>query len=61
MLQSQSRGVVSSNPKSGRLAAQLDASKSAPKGLAPEPRQQEQLVVSACLRLIYRIAKVAET
>ncbi|KAI0695592.1 hypothetical protein BC835DRAFT_935975 [Cytidiella melzeri] len=38
----QARGVVGSNPKSGRLAAQVEASKAAPK--LPEPRQEERIV-----------------
>jgi len=42
MKASQSRGVVGSNPKSGRLAAQLEANKSAPR--ASEQRQEERLV-----------------
>ncbi|KAI0669910.1 hypothetical protein C8Q78DRAFT_1079819 [Trametes maxima] len=38
----QGRGVQSTNPNGGRLAAQLEAQKSAPR--VPEPRQQERLV-----------------
>ncbi|KAI0335282.1 hypothetical protein GY45DRAFT_1317213 [Cubamyces sp. BRFM 1775] len=38
----QARGTSASNPNAGRLAAQLEAQKSAPR--VPEPRQQEQLV-----------------
>ena len=37
---------MASNPNRGKLAAQLEASKAAPR--APEPRQEGQLVVSAC-------------
>ncbi|KAI0651844.1 hypothetical protein C8Q79DRAFT_61653 [Trametes meyenii] len=40
----QGRGVQSSNPNGGRLAAQLEAQKSAPPTRVPEPRQQERLV-----------------
>ncbi|KAI0365239.1 hypothetical protein BV20DRAFT_973422 [Pilatotrama ljubarskyi] len=36
------RGIQSSNPSAGRLAAQLEAQKSAPR--VPEPNQQERLV-----------------
>ncbi|TCD71515.1 hypothetical protein EIP91_008896 [Steccherinum ochraceum] len=43
MKAAQKRGVSSSNPNKGRLAAQLDAQKSAPR--APEPRQEERLVL----------------
>ncbi|KAI0348019.1 hypothetical protein BDW22DRAFT_1424252 [Trametopsis cervina] len=38
----QKRGVVGSNPNSGRLAAQVEANKSNPR--APEQRQEERLV-----------------
>ncbi|KAI0814947.1 hypothetical protein BC629DRAFT_1588628 [Irpex lacteus] len=38
----QKRGVVSSNPQGGRLAAKLEAGKSAPR--VPEPRQEERIV-----------------
>jgi hypothetical protein len=39
------RGVNAANPNSGRLAAQLEASKSAP--VAPEPsRREDTLIVS---------------
>jgi len=38
----QSRGTHSSNPSRGKLAAQLEASKTAPR--LPEPRQEEGLV-----------------
>ncbi|KAI0639390.1 hypothetical protein C8Q77DRAFT_58276 [Trametes polyzona] len=36
------RGIQSSKPNAGRLAAQLEAQKSAPR--VPEPRQEERLV-----------------
>ncbi|KAL4243576.1 hypothetical protein ABKN59_001213 [Abortiporus biennis] len=39
---SQARGTSASNPNRGKLAAQLEASKSAPR--VPEPQQQERLV-----------------
>ncbi|EIW64681.1 uncharacterized protein TRAVEDRAFT_139761 [Trametes versicolor FP-101664 SS1] len=42
MKASQARGTHSANPNAGRLAAQLEAQKGAPR--VPEPRQQEQLV-----------------
>ncbi|OSX67590.1 hypothetical protein POSPLADRAFT_1038074 [Postia placenta MAD-698-R-SB12] len=38
----QSRGTQASNPNKGKLAANLEASKAAPR--VPEPRQEEQLV-----------------
>ncbi|KAI0778175.1 hypothetical protein BD413DRAFT_600988 [Trametes elegans] len=38
----QTRGVQSSKPAGGRLAAQLEAQKNAPR--VPEPRQEERLV-----------------
>ncbi|CAL1695867.1 unnamed protein product [Somion occarium] len=38
----QARGTNPANPKKGRLAAQLEASKSAPR--VPEPPQPERLV-----------------
>ncbi|KAH9849769.1 hypothetical protein C2E23DRAFT_348698 [Lenzites betulinus] len=41
---SHARGIQSANPNAGRLAAQLEAQKSAPR--VPEPRQQEQLVTT---------------
>lgn len=40
------RGVNTANPNKGRLAAQLETQKVAPR--APEARQEERLVVSAC-------------
>lgn len=49
--------MVSSNPKSGRLAAQLEASKSAPR--VPEQREeQQQLVVSACSIFFFFLRRV---
>ncbi|KAI8995619.1 hypothetical protein BD414DRAFT_410846 [Trametes punicea] len=48
----QARGVSTSNPNAGRLAAQLESQKSAPR--APEPGQPERLVVSAWSELLYR-------
>jgi hypothetical protein len=42
------RGVNAANPNSGRLAAQLEASRTAP--IAPEPsRREDTLIVSAPL------------
>ncbi|PCH33626.1 hypothetical protein WOLCODRAFT_112196 [Wolfiporia cocos MD-104 SS10] len=41
-LAEQTRGTHSSNPSRGKLAAQLEASKTAPR--VPEPRQEERLV-----------------
>ncbi len=49
-LQNQKRGVISSNPQGGRLAAKLEAGKSAPR--VPEPRQEERIVVSACSAIL---------
>ena len=46
-VQAQVRGVKSTNPNSGQLAAKLQAQKSQPR--APEPSQPERLVVSAWL------------
>ncbi|KZT02732.1 uncharacterized protein LAESUDRAFT_705793 [Laetiporus sulphureus 93-53] len=38
----QKRGTQAANPNRGKLAAQLEASKKAPR--APEPKQEERLV-----------------
>ena len=57
-MQSQRRGVVTSNPNSGRLASQVEANKSAAR--APAEREQERLVVSACSLSSYCIVFVAD-
>jgi hypothetical protein len=43
--QARARGTNTSNPNQGRLAGQLEASKSSKR--QPELKQEEQLVVSA--------------
>ena len=58
VLQNQKRGVVSSNPQSGRLAAQVEAGKAAPR--APEPRQEERIVVGACSAISTAIRRSTE-
>ncbi|KAF9822198.1 hypothetical protein IEO21_00192 [Rhodonia placenta] len=54
----QSRGTQASNPNKGKLAANLEASKAAPR--VPEPRQEEQLVVSTLL-IVLGLAKPCDT
>lgn len=49
-IQASKRGVSAANPNSGQLAARLEASKSAP--LAPEPRQEDALIVSSLLLIL---------
>jgi hypothetical protein len=43
MLKENKRGVSAANPNSGRLAARLEASKSAPP--APEPSRREDTII----------------
>lgn len=54
--QAQKRGVVANNPNRGKLAAQLEANKAAPR--VPEPREEARLVVSACPALAIASAKL---